>query len=776
MNITVAQFWTNNVSYAKYTYEINKNYCEQKNYNYYVETDSKLIRDRIQDRDFTWYKPFLVLDVLEKFDSDYVLFLDADAVFVDFENSIENFIIENKDIVCTRDHGPSVMNAGVILFKNTEWVRMFLREWFKSSSELSGGRNNEKGFYKRGLWHDQTCFGYLYNNLENAKNKIEIIGNEVLNSRVFKNNRIKNFIFHAFSFGSVHNRTIDSAYYQIFNIEPPKGSSLVELGKIYGTDKSTDHNYYSRYYENILSPFRQSCDILEIGPCEKSLKVWENFFEKGNIHNLKTDNSEITIKSERIKVFRINQSDDIQLKDFTKNNFDYDVIVDDGTHKMLDQQIAIQILFDKLKPGGKYIIEDLQTSIESKMPSKSMFGWGDSNKTSMLEMLESIQDKKPNTDYKTDNWLKFITQIDNVEVYDEDKNSILAVVTKKNDLEKIDKIKYTETSEILTNKTEEVKIKREKNNTIVYHIYCVNNYLEIVKKQLKRIKDTGLYDFIDKIEVTCVDPTGVFTGIDEVFSGFEKINLFKTIDNKFEYWGIKKVWDISQEYDGNILYMHAKGVSNQYKKRGEEEVSQIKVESIRQWTEMLEYFCIDEWEKCILDLETHDNCGVNCVNGWWYGNFWWTTNEWARKNHEPYFTQDRWFYEAWLNKDRIPKTKEYFHFTFNPYLTKLPNDYYKKDNWSDGKNVKFISAEYGVLGIQIDEGYSYNEKTTFDVTDIIKDNLIKNEGKEINVRVGNNLKGDPLYGHKKNLIIYFSVDDEIYHFAYNEDIPAKIKL
>jgi hypothetical protein len=83
MNIVIAQYWTENLSYGKYTEAINKKYCEEKGYTYHVETNTDKIKTGIEDREFTWYKPKFLTEVLELYNPDYVLFLDADAVICD---------------------------------------------------------------------------------------------------------------------------------------------------------------------------------------------------------------------------------------------------------------------------------------------------------------------------------------------------------------------------------------------------------------------------------------------------------------------------------------------------------------------------------------------------------------------------------------------------------------------------------------------------------------------------------------------------------------------
>ncbi len=62
----------------------------------------------------------------------------------------------------------------------------------------------------------------------------------------------------------------------------------------------------------------------------------------------------------------------------------FDVIVDDGGHLMNYQQTSLIHLLSKVRPGGVYAIEDLETSY---------FPWPDSGyhvKTSTLELIKRL--------------------------------------------------------------------------------------------------------------------------------------------------------------------------------------------------------------------------------------------------------------------------------------------------------------------------------------------------------------------------------------------------
>jgi hypothetical protein len=407
MRVAVAQFYTKNVSYGKFSESINKKYCEDNGYYYLIEDNTEKITELTEDRSFTWVKPKFLLEILERKEHDYILFLDIDAIVCDNSRRIEEFIDEKYDIVATEDYSHhSLMNAGVLLIKNSEWSRQFMKDWWDSGNFLRGVdapelncNNEEPGYFKGALWHDQTCLTYLYK--QNRKDHIKIIPYRDMNWREYKEG---NFIFHAFAYGSLKNRKLDTAYYEIFNITPDlKNKTLVEMCEYYTTDKEYEHNYISNYYEDIFHPIKETAQrFCEIGYGYKgelaSARLWREYFTNSKIiicePNIKK------IEEDRIELFELDQSNEESLEKFFKSQENFDVILDDGSHKIKDQQITFAKLFKKLSSGGVYIIEDLHTSIEAKMPEKAAFNWGDPNKTTTLEMLENLEKtEKITSDY-----------------------------------------------------------------------------------------------------------------------------------------------------------------------------------------------------------------------------------------------------------------------------------------------------------------------------------------------------------------------------------------
>lgn len=435
--IVVVQYWTENLSYGKYTKAINEKYCYENEYIYHVETNTDKILKEVDDRAITWYKPKLINEVFNLYNPDYILFLDADAIVCDFSYKIENFIEKDINILCTEDYGPSKINAGVFIMKNTKWTKDFLKKWWDICEIIDDGK------YKHGLWHDQTCFGLLMDKIPNIENNIKIIENHKLNGRVFKDNYHKNFIFHAFSYGELKNRTIDNAYYNLFNLTPivKDSDNLLDIVNNYNTDKNYEHNYFELIYDKIFSPLKYDVNkIIELGCLNgESLFLWRDFFKNANIIGVDKflENTLEYVKGKNLERINLIKKDCSLVEDLNELNQEFndvDIIIDDASHKMFDQQKSFAILFKSLKKGGIYVIEDLHTSLECRLPEKAIFQWGDVNKTTTLELLNEFNNSgEIVSEYLTleeKNYLK--DNIKSIKIFQSKPNwSITSIIIKK---------------------------------------------------------------------------------------------------------------------------------------------------------------------------------------------------------------------------------------------------------------------------------------------------------------------------------------------------------
>jgi hypothetical protein len=68
------------------------------------------------------------------------------------------------------------------------------------------------------------------------------------------------------------------------------------------------------------------------------------------------------VEEENIKIFIGSQSDRDFLRKIRQEIPPMDILIDDGGHTMLQQQVTFEELFDHIKPEGVYLCEDMHTA------------------------------------------------------------------------------------------------------------------------------------------------------------------------------------------------------------------------------------------------------------------------------------------------------------------------------------------------------------------------------------------------------------------------------
>ncbi len=132
-------------------------------------------------------------------------------------------------------------------------------------------------------------------------------------------------------------------------------------GKNAGTDKILYHGYH-RFYPYFFSHMRDSkISLLEIGlDANASVKLWKDYFSKVTIYGVDIEDKKAI---EGVIFFKGDQSkieDLIRIKNQIPETLN--IIIDDGSHVPEHQMLTFNLLWDKLKGGGAYIIEDIETS------------------------------------------------------------------------------------------------------------------------------------------------------------------------------------------------------------------------------------------------------------------------------------------------------------------------------------------------------------------------------------------------------------------------------
>jgi hypothetical protein len=146
-------------------------------------------------------------------------------------------------------------------------------------------------------------------------------------------------------------------------------NNLRRLAELHGTDKFFGHNYIDVYEKHFRELRKQPITFLEIGvggyddpqAGGESMRMWKNYFVNGRIHAIDIFDK-APHQQDRIRIYKGSQADRTFLENVHQETGDFDLIIDDGSH--LNEHIitSFKILFPKLKTGGIYAVEDIQTS------------------------------------------------------------------------------------------------------------------------------------------------------------------------------------------------------------------------------------------------------------------------------------------------------------------------------------------------------------------------------------------------------------------------------
>jgi len=139
----------------------------------------------------------------------------------------------------------------------------------------------------------------------------------------------------------------------------PSVSSLEAIYERYsapdkGGDKGTLHSYIPVYASEIQPDVTS---LLEIGVYEgHSLAMWQEYLPNATVIGFDIDISPVKFEVDARQVDATNCEQVRRAVD----DMTFDVIIDDGSHRVYDQIASFALLFEKLAEGGIYAIEDVQ--------------------------------------------------------------------------------------------------------------------------------------------------------------------------------------------------------------------------------------------------------------------------------------------------------------------------------------------------------------------------------------------------------------------------------
>ena len=139
-------------------------------------------------------------------------------------------------------------------------------------------------------------------------------------------------------------------------------TELCDLALEYGVDKTPQLGHsYTPYYHELFKDKKDSIKkVLEIGiQAGASLFMWRDYFPNAEIYGIDIQSTKLDFI--RIHCFQYDQSDAKQLQNFIDTvGGDFDLIIDDGSHRSDDQIFTANFLRKYLSPNGTYIIEDVK--------------------------------------------------------------------------------------------------------------------------------------------------------------------------------------------------------------------------------------------------------------------------------------------------------------------------------------------------------------------------------------------------------------------------------
>ena len=197
---------------------------------------------------------------------------------------------------------------------------------------------------------------------------------------------------------------------------------LLELANIHKSDKGDVYGScttFAALYEHLLNNIAdKDVKLLEIGlnnggpehgsdrfdrtiTDAPSIRMWLDYFPKGDIwgFDINKVTSELLAALPRFYFFRGDQGDIISYQmleeeikaTYQKDSVEemFDIIIDDGSHAFYHQQMSFVHMSKLVKPGGFYIIEDLDWQPDEKSGGSKAGGFAPYDKSLLPETVNT---------------------------------------------------------------------------------------------------------------------------------------------------------------------------------------------------------------------------------------------------------------------------------------------------------------------------------------------------------------------------------------------------
>lgn len=162
---------------------------------------------------------------------------------------------------------------------------------------------------------------------------------------------------------------------------------LDELAEKHGTDKGpSGHGYTAVYFDRLSRLTRRRFKMLEIGVLAgASARMWEEFFPLAEIRGIDIDPACSAHAAGRVSIDIVDQGNRADMQAYADREGGFELVIDDGGHRMHQQILGFEVLFPALLPGGMYIVEDTHTSYVGP--------YGGGGKTTTVKYFHALTDR-----------------------------------------------------------------------------------------------------------------------------------------------------------------------------------------------------------------------------------------------------------------------------------------------------------------------------------------------------------------------------------------------
>ena len=195
-------------------------------------------------------------------------------------------------------------------------------------------------------------------------------------------------------------------------------------------DKKIIAHGYAKIYEKYLKKHKDEyLNIIELGSFYGNASAaFYFYFKNAQIYSADINPDMYLYRSKRLKNFFTDTSSRTSIeKNILSRNIEFDLIIEDASHMIKDQIISLFILFKNLKPGGFFIIEEID------FPEKREDMRVDQEFPDLKTILNKITNKENfNSKYINENEKNyFLENFDTIKFYTGNINEIAIIKKKK---------------------------------------------------------------------------------------------------------------------------------------------------------------------------------------------------------------------------------------------------------------------------------------------------------------------------------------------------------